>query len=48
MIYQIRKATAQDIKPALNLALRIFIEYDALQYGPEHTERMRTAESSVD
>lgn len=43
MIYQIRKATAQDIKPALDLALRVFMEYDSLQYGPEHTERMRTA-----
>ena len=41
MIYQIRKATVQEIKPALDLALRVFMEYDALDYGPEHTERMR-------
>ena len=41
MIYKIRKATIQEIKPALDLALRVFMEYDALDYGPEHTERMR-------
>lgn len=43
MNYQIRQATAEDIRPALDLALRVFMEYDALDYGPEHTERMRLA-----
>lgn len=43
MNYQIRQATAEDIRPALDLALRVFIEYDSLNYGPEHTERMRSA-----
>lgn len=41
MNYQIRQATAKDIRPALDLALRVFMEYDSLDYGPEHTERMR-------
>jgi GNAT superfamily N-acetyltransferase len=41
MNYQIRQATAEDIRPALDLALRVFMEYDSLDYGPEHTERMR-------
>lgn len=41
MNYQIRQATAEDIRPALELALRVFMEYDSLDYGPEHTERMR-------
>lgn len=41
MNYRIRQATTEDIKPALDLALRAFMEYDALDYGPEHTERMR-------
>lgn len=36
-----RKATIDDIRPALDLALRVFMEYDAADYGPEHTERMR-------
>lgn len=43
MNYQIRQATAEDIRPALDLALRVFMEYDSLDYGPEHTERMRLA-----
>ncbi|EQB85869.1 hypothetical protein J2Z44_002748 [Clostridium punense] len=41
MNYQIRQATAEDIRSALDLALRVFMEYDSLDYGPEHTERMR-------
>lgn len=41
MNYQIRQATAEDIRPALDLALRVFMEYDSQDYGPEHTERMR-------
>ena len=41
MNYQIRQATSEDIRPALDLALRVFIEYDSLDYGSEHTERMR-------
>lgn len=35
-----RKATADDIRPALDLALRVFIEFDAPDYGPEHTDCM--------
>lgn len=38
---QIRKATKQDIEPALALALRVFLEYDGPDYGSEHCERMR-------
>jgi predicted N-acetyltransferase YhbS len=38
-----RKATADDIRPALDLALRVFIEFDAPDYGPEHTNRMSLA-----
>jgi predicted N-acetyltransferase YhbS len=41
MNFQIRQATAEDIRPALDLALRVFMEYDSQDYGPEHTERMR-------
>lgn len=41
MKYQIRQATFEDIRPALELALRVFMECDSLDYGPEHTERMR-------
>jgi GNAT superfamily N-acetyltransferase len=43
MNYQIRQATAEDILPALDLALCVFMEYDSPDYGPEHTERMRLA-----
>lgn len=43
MNYQIRQATTENISPALDLALRVFMEYDALDYGPEHTERMRVS-----
>lgn len=43
MNYQIRQATAEDIRPALELALRVFMEYDSPDYGSEHTERMRLA-----
>ena len=39
--HQIRQATAEDIRPAFDLALRVFMEYDSQDYGPEHTERMR-------
>ena len=38
-----RKATADDIRPALDLALKVFMEFDAPDYGPEHTNRMRLA-----
>ena len=36
-----RKAATVDIRPALELALKVFLEYDASDYGTEHTERMR-------
>ena len=38
-----RKATPEDVRPALDLALRVFMEYDAPDYGPEHADRMRLA-----
>ena len=41
MNFQIRQATAEDIRPALDLALRVFMEDDSQDYGPEHTQRMR-------
>ncbi len=41
MDYEIRLATATDIAPALDLAWRMFVKYDSLDYGVEHTERMR-------
>ena len=40
---QIRLAAAEDIRPALELAFRVFMKCDAPDYGPEHTERMRQA-----
>lgn len=40
MNYQIRQARDEDIRPALELALRTFIKYDAEDYGPVHIERM--------
>ncbi len=43
MDYEIRLATATDIPPALDLAWRMFVKYDAPDYGVEHTERMREA-----
>ena len=43
MEYEIRLATADDIPPALDLAWRMFVRYDSLDYGVEHTERMRVA-----
>ena len=38
-----KRATTDDICPALDLALKVFMEFDAPDYGPEHTERMRLA-----
>ena len=35
MKYQIRHATTDDIYPALDLALRVFTEYEAPEYPPE-------------
>lgn len=43
MDYEIRLATADDIAPVLDLAWRMFVKYDAPDYGAEHTERMREA-----
>ena len=43
MDHEIRLATAADIPPALDLAWRMFVKYDAPDYGVEHTERMREA-----
>ena len=43
MEYEIRLATNDDIAPALDLAWRMFVKYDSLDYGAEHTERMREA-----
>ena len=43
MKYEIRMAQEEDLLPALDLAWRMFIKYDSLDYGVEHTERMRVA-----
>ena len=43
MEYEIRFATETDIPEALDLAWRMFVEFDAPDYGTEHTERMREA-----
>ena len=43
MDYEIRLATDVDIPSALDLAWRMFVKYDAPDYGAEHTERMREA-----
>ncbi len=43
MEYEIRLALENDIAPALDLAWRMFVKYDAPDYGAEHTERMRVA-----
>lgn len=43
MEYEIRLAIEDDIPPALDLAWRMFVKYDSLDYGVEHTERMREA-----
>ena len=43
MEYEVRVAIEEDIAPALDLAWRMFVKFDALDYGAEHTERMREA-----
>ena len=43
MEYEIRLAMDDDIPPALDLAWCMFVMYDSLDYGIEHTERMRVA-----
>ena len=43
MDYEIRLAMNEDIAPAVDLAWRTFVKYDAPDYGAEHTERMRKA-----
>ena len=43
MEYEIRLAMDEDIAPALDLAWRMFVKYDSIDYGVEHTERMREA-----
>lgn len=43
MEYIIRFAMDDDIPPALDLAWRMFVKYDSLAYGVEHTQRMRAA-----
>ena len=47
MEYEIRLAMDDDIDPALDLAWRMFVKYDSIDYGVEHTERMREAISIV-
>jgi len=41
--YEIRLATGGEIPQALDLAWRMFVKFDAPDYGAEHTERMREA-----
>lgn len=36
-----RKASANDIRPALDLALRVFMEFEASEYEPEATPRFK-------
>ena len=43
MEYEVRLAMDDDIAPALDLAWRMFVKYDSIDYGVEHTERMREA-----
>ena len=43
MEYEVRVAIDEDIVPALDLAWRMFVKFDAPDYGAEHTERMRVA-----
>ena len=43
MEYEIRLAMDDDIAPALDLAWRMFLKYDSIDYGVEHTERMLEA-----
>ncbi|MBR2408555.1 MAG: GNAT family N-acetyltransferase [Lachnospiraceae bacterium] len=43
MEYEVRLAIDEDIAPALDLAWRMFVRYDAPDYGAVHTERMREA-----
>jgi len=37
-----RKATANDVRPALDLALEVFLEFEAAEYEPEATPRFKT------
>ena len=39
MSYTIRKATPEDVRPALDLALRVFMEFEAAEYEPCATPR---------
>jgi GNAT superfamily N-acetyltransferase len=39
MKYQIRKATPGDVRPALELAYKVFLEFEAAEYEPEATPR---------
>ncbi|HZK39692.1 MAG TPA: GNAT family N-acetyltransferase [Clostridia bacterium] len=41
MSYIYRKAMPKDVRPALDLALKVFMEFDAPDYGTEHTKRMQ-------
>lgn len=43
MEYEIRLAMHDDIAPALDLAWRMFVKFDSIDYGVEHTKRMREA-----
>lgn len=36
-----RKATADDVRPALDLALKVFMEFEAAEYEPEATVNFR-------
>ena len=41
MIYTIRQAAPDDVRPALDLALRVFMKYEAPEYGAEATARFK-------
>jgi GNAT superfamily N-acetyltransferase len=41
MNYTIRRALPEDVRPALDLALRVFLEFEAQDYEPEATTRFK-------
>ena len=42
MEYQIRRALPEDIGPALEFALKVFMEFEAPEYPPEGAENFRS------
>ncbi|MDD2502618.1 MAG: hypothetical protein PHP79_06740 [Clostridia bacterium] len=42
IIITYRKASIDDIRPALDLSLRVFMEFEAAEYEPEATSRFKS------